>query len=89
MKNRVWRALLVWCGAVILASPLFAQNAALRGQVVDEREAVIPGAQVTLVAADGKRRTAAANARGEFTIPNVLPGAYQLSVEFKGFQTHA
>jgi len=83
------RSLLVLFGAFIFASPLQAQSGApLRGQVVDELDAVIPGARVTLVAADGKRRSVVSNASGDFTIPNVAPGTYNLIAEFKGFQTH-
>src|SRR6185436_5002204 len=66
-----------------------AQNAALlRGQVVDEQGAVISGARATLLAADGKKRTVVANANGEFTIPNLTPGLYTLTVEFKGFEDY-
>lgn len=65
-------------------------TSALRGQVVDEVGAVIPGANVTLTATEGptagKPRTVVANAAGEFVVPNLLPGVYTLTVEFKGFQ---
>ena len=89
MKNWFARLLLALCGALLSASTLSAQSAApLRGQVVDERGAVVPGARVTLIAADSKKRGAVTNAQGEFTIPNVAPGTYTLTVEFKGFQTH-
>jgi hypothetical protein len=58
-----------------------------RGQVVDDTGAVISGAHVTLTGSDGKKRAATANANGEFTFANVLPGSYTLSVEFKGFES--
>src|SRR5688572_24403502 len=72
----------------ILALPVFAQSgSALRGQVVDELDAVIPGATVTLSSSTGSNpRTAVANANGEFTFQNVPPGTYTVSVQFKGFQ---
>jgi hypothetical protein len=74
---------------MLLAAPSYAQNAvALRGQVVDETGAVIPGAQITLVSATGKRRTATANAAGEFALNNVTPGDYKLTVTSKGFQLY-
>jgi hypothetical protein len=89
MKNRCARLLGVLFGVLIPASVLFAQNASsLRGQVVDEHGALIAGARATIVAADGKKRSAVANGNGEFTIPNLLPGSYTLTVEFKGFQSH-
>ena len=89
MKNRCARLLGVLLGVMASASVLFAQNASsLRGQVVDEQGAVIAGARATLVAYPDKKRTATANANGEFTVPNVSPGNYALAVEFKGFQSH-
>jgi carboxypeptidase family protein len=65
-----------------------AQNTALRGQVVDQLGAVIPNARITLIGLDGKERAARSNAAGEFSIPNLPPGVYKLTVAFKGFQTH-
>src|SRR2546425_8818899 len=89
MKNWLARLLLVLFGVLLSASPHFAQNtASLRGQVADEQGAVISGARATLVAVDGKKRSVVANANGEFTISNVPPGSYTLTVEFKGFQSH-
>jgi hypothetical protein len=80
-------AVLLW--VLFIASSLYAQSGTtLRAQVVDELGAVIPGAQARLVAADGKERATVANASGEITFPNVLPGTYNLIVEFKGFQAH-
>ena len=72
----------------MLALPVFAQSgSAIRGQVVDELDAVIPGATVTLNSGTGSNpRTAVANANGEFTFQNVPPGTYTVSVQFKGFQ---
>src|SRR5215813_5908910 len=87
MKNQFTRLLLALCGALISATTLAAQNAApLRGQVVDELGAVVSGAHATLMTPGGKKRSAVSNANGEFTIPNIAPGVYTLTVEFKGFQ---
>ncbi|MGH9936331.1 MAG: carboxypeptidase regulatory-like domain-containing protein, partial [Blastocatellia bacterium] len=49
---------------------------------------IIPGARVTLIAADGKKRNAVANASGDFSIPNLPPGVYTLTIEFKGFRAY-
>ena len=75
-------------GVLFLTISGFAQTGApLRGQVVDELGAVIPGAQVQFgVAGTSKPRTAITNANGEFTIQNVAPGTYTVVVNFKGFQ---
>src|SRR5262245_41168159 len=88
---RYWlaRLLLTLCGAMDAASVLSAQTAiSLRGRVVDELGAIIPGARVTLRAANGRKRNAVANARGDFSIPNLTPGVYTLTVEFKGFRAY-
>src|SRR5436305_3750040 len=63
----------------VLAGPgLFAQTAALRGQVADESGAVIPGATVTLSGSSGPVRTAIADARGSYTFAGVPPGSYSV-----------
>ena len=86
--NRFTHYLLALLGTLLLATSAFAQNAiTLRGQVVDDTDAVIPGAQVTLTA-KGQPRVVTTNANGEFTIPNVTPGTYQLSATFNGFQPY-
>ncbi|HKX27244.1 MAG TPA: TonB-dependent receptor, partial [Blastocatellia bacterium] len=64
------------------------RGSAWRGQVVDETGAIIPGAQITLFDAKGQKRSVKSNAAGEFTIANVEPGSYRLTVTFKGFQTY-
>src|ERR1051326_1962843 len=80
MKSLAAKLLIVFLGA--LAFPL-------RGQVLDELGAVIPGAKVALVATDGRRREAGTNAKGEFSIPSVPAGSYILIVEFKGCKPYA
>jgi outer membrane receptor for ferrienterochelin and colicin len=73
---------------IVLASITSAQNATVRGLVVDELGAAIPGAEITLIGPDQKERTVKSNANGEFSITNVQPGAYTLTSAFRGFQTH-
>src|SRR5215475_6812788 len=64
-----------------LSSVLLGQNTAqLRGQVIDEQGALISGAHATLIDAAGKKRSAVANAKGEFTIPNLAPGSYTMTI---------
>lgn len=88
MRN--WTAqVIILCGFLALSSAVCAQSTApLRGQILDDNGAVISGARVTLVGADGKKRNTTANANGEFTLPNLLPGTYTLNVEFKGFESY-
>jgi hypothetical protein len=89
MRSRYARLVGVLFAVLELSSVLLGQNTAqLHGQVVDEQGALISGARATLTDAAGKKRSAVANANGEFTIPNLTPGSYTLTVEFKGFQTY-
>lgn len=80
---------IICCGLLASSFTICAQSVPpVRGQVLDDNGAVISGARVALVGADGKKRTTTANVNGEFTLPNVLPGTYVLNVEFKGFDSY-
>lgn len=86
--KQVRRFLLILCGICLLAAPAALAQAPtiVRGQVMDELSAVIPGATVTLAGADGKQRTATTNANGEFSFTGVAPGTYTLTAAYTGFQ---
>ncbi len=61
-------------------------TAELRGQVTDTVGAAIPGATVTLTDANkGTVRTATTDAEGNYTFLGLLPSAYDLKIEAKGF----
>src|SRR5215813_485293 len=60
----------------------------LRGQVSDELGALVVGATVTLIAADGTEKTATANNEGIYTFNPVAPGAYTLRVVAPGFSPY-
>ena len=60
----------------------------LRGQVTDELGALVVGATVTLVAADGSQKSATTNADGVYTINSLAPGAYTLRVAAPGFTAY-
>lgn len=67
--------------SVFLSLQLFAQqNGSIAGQIVDSNGAIIVGANVTAVAADGKEKSAVSNQRGEFTITGLAPGSYIVRV---------
>jgi hypothetical protein len=78
--------LLMVCGSATIAAQ---SGAILRGQVVDELNAVIPGAQLTLTTGDGKQFNISTDANGEFTLLQFAPGIYTLSVEAEGFQPYS
>jgi hypothetical protein len=79
--------LTMMCAAML--APVFAQGirATLTGRVTDSAGAVVPGAKVTITnTGTNETRTVAANEEGEYTIPQIPPGDYQLTVEQAGFK---
>jgi hypothetical protein len=83
---RFWSVILL---ITFSSAPIAAQSSEiLRGQVVDELSAVIPGAQLTLTTSDGKQLTTVSDANGEFALPHVKPGVYTLAVAAEGFQPY-
>ena len=57
----------------------------LRGQVSDELGALVVGATVTVIAADGTQKTATTNSEGVYNFNSLPPGAYTLRVVSPGF----
>lgn len=65
---------------------LFAQSAAVSGQVLDTSGASIKGAVITLLRPSTEMKIeATSDARGNFILPPVAPGRYQMIVTAKGF----
>ncbi len=69
-------------------SSLFAQQAgAINGQVTDQNGAAIPGAQVTLtLTGQGTIFKAITNSAGEYSVPALDAGTYNLQVTAPGFE---
>ena len=74
---------------VLVATLTFAQNptATVTGQVTDQSGAAVAGATVRAVnpATNGVRDTVT-NGQGQYTIPLLPPGAYDISSEARGFK---
>ena len=63
--------------SVVLTGAAFSQSTgSIGGQVVDSLGAIVVGATVTAVAADGKQKQAVTNSRGEYSITGLAPGKY-------------
>jgi hypothetical protein len=77
--------LAIWCVGA------FAQaNSEVTGIVTDQTGAVVPGAQITLTnPATGATQSTQAGATGLYDIAGLNPGAYNMKVAAKGFQTYA
>jgi outer membrane receptor protein involved in Fe transport len=73
---------------LLLLGPLQSDAQTLRGVVRDQTGAVLQGARLQLADESGGAivRTVTTDARGEYLIDRVPPGAYALKVEFEGFR---
>ncbi|MCL6507760.1 MAG: carboxypeptidase-like regulatory domain-containing protein, partial [Bryobacteraceae bacterium] len=58
------------------------------GTVVDQTDAVVPNATVTITSREtGLTRETTTDPAGRYSLVNVLPGSYDLRVSAKGFRT--
>lgn len=85
VTRRLISALLVALLGVAAVRAQQQQSAALRGRVVDELGAVVVGAQVTAISAQGVEKSAVTNGEGDFVIPGLAPGRYTLRATMTGF----
>jgi outer membrane receptor protein involved in Fe transport len=75
------------CLMLATLSPAFAQQrGSILGKVVDPDGLPLPGASVTVTqAATGFTRTTVTAENGAYSIPNLEPGTYNVTVEMSGF----
>jgi hypothetical protein len=72
---------------LLLAVPVFGQDASLGGTITDASGAVLPGATVTATnEGTGVAATAVTNSAGVYSFPRLLYGSYTVSAELTGFQ---
>jgi hypothetical protein len=77
---------LLCCLPVVLANAQSASTAQISGTVVDPQGAVVPGAKVTATnVATGVPRAVNTTSTGNYVLPNLPPGTYDVKVEAKGF----
>src|SRR4029453_3425761 len=70
-----------------MAQPVLAQSAAIGGVVRDPQQAVVPAAQVVLIAHRSAARTAATtDGQGRYSFSNLTPDTYVVEAQAKGFQ---
>ena len=87
------RYITILIGAMLLASAGYATaqefRATVKGQVVDSSKAAVPGATVTVTNAETNEvATTISNADGNYTLPFLRPGLYNLTVELSGFSKY-
>jgi hypothetical protein len=74
---------LLLAGAVVAQTP----TANVVGRVLDQSGATIPGARVSIREVETNQvREAATDGKGEYTVANLPPGEYRISVEKQGFR---
>jgi hypothetical protein len=75
--------------AIMTGTLLHAQQSdgTITGLVVDAKDAVVPGAKVTVSSNDGTFKTETVTGQsGIYTVPSLPPGNYAVHIERKGFQ---
>jgi Carboxypeptidase regulatory-like domain len=78
--------LLVGLG-LLLTTSVFAQTRSLTGSVADPSGQLISGATVKLIyELNGEERTGVTNTAGDFAFSALVPGAYTVRVESRGFR---
>jgi len=73
---------------ICLVAPAIAQvtTAGLTGRVTDQNGGALPGATITATnTATGQARSTQSNEDGDFTISELVPGVYDITVESQGF----
>ena len=76
------------CVYLRLAVPALAQNAELSGLITDPSGLAAPGARISVENSNTTAaRVVSSNAQGEYSVPALVPGAYNITVEANGFKT--
>lgn len=76
--------LLALCAFLAAAAPAQTKDGRIRGRAVDKANAVLVGAQVTVQPGDV---SVATDAQGEFTVNDIAPGDYTVTISYIGFVT--
>src|SRR5712692_4564989 len=90
LEGKVYRALFVTIASLLIAASLPGQEglSTLRGTVTDKSGAVVPGVEVSAreVLTNVVARTVTSDAQGNFEIPGLKTGIYQVTASMAGFK---
>ncbi len=89
MESGWWKGCLAAAVWLAVSSSVAAQvgGGALTGIVVDQAGAAVPGAMLTITAAETNlRRTTLTSRDGTYVVPGLVPGSYAVRVELNGFR---
>ena len=79
--------LVLLISVIAFALPNWAQNAQMTGRITDPSGAVVPEADVSVIASGtGVRRRVSSNQEGYYTVPLLQPGRYEVIVQKDGFK---
>src|SRR5439155_26520223 len=85
--NRLFQVCFV---ILFLSVSVFAQTATISGTVKDQSGAVLPGVDITATnTATSLNRSVTTNERGDFVIPQLPIGTYEVKAELPGFKSEA
>jgi hypothetical protein len=77
--------LFVWCAFPLGAAP----TGTIRGAALDASEAAVPGVKITLTStAAGQKREATTDGLGNFFLPSLPVGSYEIRAEKSGFRRY-
>jgi Carboxypeptidase regulatory-like domain len=91
MTLRDWLVVLAVCALCFaFSTPAVAQanRATISGTVTDSSGAALPGVTITISGESGIVQTASTNQAGEYTVPSLPVGTYDVKFEITGFKTH-
>src|SRR5258706_1624282 len=78
----------VLCAGCGIAYAQQSASSGINGEVTDSSKSAVPGATVTVInLGTNAQRMATTDANGRFSIPNLVPAAYEIKVELQGFTT--
>src|ERR1700722_3004343 len=82
-----WVSVLVLLGINFLYAQISFDSAILKGTIFDPSGSVVPGAMVTVINPETSvTRTSKSGEEGDYQIPTLPPGTYQVVVEAPGFR---
>src|SRR3984957_3235449 len=86
--NRAHKQAVLIVLGLLAAASLVAQNAELSGLINDPSGLAVPGAKVVVQSAGtAATRAVSSNQQGEYSVPALLPGPYNITIEANGFKS--
>jgi hypothetical protein len=90
IRTRYW-LLILWCAVCLSLTPMYAQQTSgqITGTVTDSSGAAVGNVPVTITSpATGFTRTVNTNGNGDYVLPDVPAGTYQMSVSAPNFKQY-